>query len=74
MLARVEADCRFDEFVRDFDCDQVAVQRQVACAQVDDGLEAGERALTAGGDFADIRDVPAKAAEPVARLAALFMC
>lgn len=31
-----------------------------------------ERALAAGGDFADIRDVAAKAAENVARLAALF--
>jgi putative DNA primase/helicase len=31
-----------------------------------------ERALAAGGDFADIRDVAAKAAENVARLAALL--
>ena len=31
-----------------------------------------ERALAAGGDFADIRDGAAKAAENVARLAALF--
>ena len=31
-----------------------------------------ERALAAGGDFADIRDVAAKAAENVARLAAIF--
>jgi hypothetical protein len=31
-----------------------------------------ERALGAGGDFADIRDVAAKAAETVARLAANF--
>ncbi len=31
-----------------------------------------ERALAAGGDFADIRDVAAKVAENVARLAALF--
>jgi putative DNA primase/helicase len=31
-----------------------------------------ERALAAGGDLADIRDVAAKAAENVARLAALF--
>jgi putative DNA primase/helicase len=31
-----------------------------------------ERALAAGGDFADIRDVAAKAAENVARLASLF--
>jgi putative DNA primase/helicase len=31
-----------------------------------------ERALASGGDFADIRDVAAKAAENVARLAALF--
>jgi putative DNA primase/helicase len=31
-----------------------------------------ERALATGGDFADIRDVAAKAAENVARLAALF--